>query len=143
MQALAIELRGLFEKRTCSQLVGVRDAIAVGVGARFNHAIGCNANHHGSRAAGPSGARADFVAASSQFGADIGRDALVQQQIATVPGMIVKARYQMPGLKARRFHRRLGVLAEIDHVEEQLDQALFLVVPAGSRQREERLCLAR
>ena len=74
---------------------------------------------------------------------DAGRDTLVQQQVAAIPGMIVEARNQMPGLEAGRFHRLLRVIAELTTLKNNLDQALLLVVAAGRGKRQERLASAR
>jgi len=45
-------------------------------------------------------------------------DALIEQEIAGIHGVIVEARNQMPRLEARRFHCRLRVHTELDHVEQ-------------------------
>src|SRR5947209_7434858 len=91
---------------TCP-LIRVGDTVAVRVGAGFDYPVMRDANHYWRGATGPSRASRDLVPFFHQRLEDLRRDALVKQQVAAIPGMIIEARNQVPRLEPRRFHRRL------------------------------------
>ena len=66
--AAALQRAKLFRQ----DLIGVRHAVTVRIGAGFDDSIRRNANHHGRRTASPSRSRAHFVAARSQFAPTLG-----------------------------------------------------------------------
>ena len=112
------------------------DAVSPGVGTRFDDAARNDAHQHRRSAAVPAIAIFDHVPAFDECVKCSARDTFIEKQIAQVPGVIVEARDQVTGLKTRRFNGRLGVHVELDHVEQQLQQALILIVAARGRQRE-------
>ena len=120
MQSLAIELLRLLEQRKIVQrrlLIRVREAIAVGIGARFNHAVRSYAHHHRSRAAVPLEWKLTLCprAASSATMACGVRSSRIRSP--AIPGVVVEARNQMPCLDSAALPPRPAHSCELDHVQ--------------------------
>src|SRR5579872_2038123 len=99
----------------------MRAPICIGLCSRFDHAIGYIADHDRSRTAIPTGTDAGVVSALGQICEYGWGNALIQQQIAAHPSVIIEARNQMARLETRRLYRRFRVHAKLDDVQEHLD----------------------
>jgi hypothetical protein len=63
---------------------------------------------------------------------------LIKGQAAGAHGVVIEARYQVLGLKARRLNGVLGIGAPQGSVKKHLQQSLILIVAAGSAERQQR-----
>ena len=82
-----------------SVTAGARGTVVERIGAGFDDAARQHADHHRSGAVVVARHDLDLVPARRQVRRHRLRNALIQQQIAALPGVIVEARNQMPRLK--------------------------------------------
>src|SRR5205085_6099391 len=96
---------------------GMCGAVVIRIRTGFENTVRQPANYDRRSTASPAGALADLVAAIGKLGDGHWWNALVQNQVAAIPGVIVEARNQVASLKARRLHGILGIQVELQYVE--------------------------
>ena len=79
--------------------------------------------------------------ASAQLADQVDAEALLEDQRSRIEFMIVKGADEMLRFEPRRFDCLLWIHAELDHIEQNLNQCLVLIVPPGRRERRERLTI--
>jgi len=95
----------------------MRDAVPVRIRTGFDHAVVQYPNHYRGSATGPARTSAHAVAAARKVGDSGNRDSLIEQQVATIPGMVIEARNQVTGLEAWGFRSSLRVHSELDYIQ--------------------------
>src|SRR5258708_37850240 len=101
---------------TTSTSPGVCRAVIVRIRARFDRSAVEQADQHRCGATTVPGHRADLMPARRHIRRDRRGDALIELQIAAIPGVIVKARHQVARAEARSLDGVLRVPAEHDAV---------------------------
>src|SRR6185437_8164219 len=118
-------------------------AITVGIGSGFDHATWQNADDARGRSTVPFRMRGGLMAARGEIGDSRRGRTFIEAEVADAPGMIVEAGDEVACFKARCFDGCFRIHAEIDDVEKNLKEALFLVVAARSRKGDIRLAAMR
>ena len=113
-QALAVELQRALQKAEAIRCLPAANRRAPRdsrrICARFDHAVRALPESSQALRRWPSGNGCPPYGRAPPVPPDVGRIALVQQQVPAVPGVVVEARHQMPGLEARRFNGGLRVM---------------------------------
>src|SRR6185437_13614102 len=117
--------------------------ITVGIGSGFDHATWQNADDARGRSTVPFRMRGGLMAARGEIGDSRRGRTFIEAEVADAPGMIVEAGDEVECFKARRFDGCFRIHAEIDNVEKNLKEALFLVVAARSRKGDIRFAVMR